>query len=709
MTDAVVEDRLAMVRAMSDGEIAELLGSLPFVAAGLVGRGPLVGAVPLLGGAREPDRRALAAALAHPTSIALALQGLPAAGVALAIVIAALGGEATDDDLDVEMAGLPVDERRATAASLVRHAIAARAGDRIALRPGVAAHLGRPGRPLADLLLDQSMTSDDIARRLTRLGVHPVPTRKGQRIDALREILGDRDRLAMLVELLDERARAMFERLAAAGGRGASCTQLGVNWWQVRIRYALPSAAGPAVDAMRRLDELGLVWLDEPMQQAGLWLDVLRAWHGRIVERWTPLPGDRTADAPVDEIVRTPAVLSAFHTLVRHASLEPIPGLKARGFGVKVVRDLAKRFGQRDAATGVLLRLGVALRVIEEQSQIVGSGRNASWQYRYLAPTAQAEQWAALDPVVQWERLVSAWLDGRDETGAGRVAPHVRRLIVADLAALPRGRAIPRAEFTAWCAERHVLAAHSDLDAVLDHLVALDLVGASGPVALGALARLVLDDPTAAAAALPAPTTQFVVQADHTIVAPDSLAPVVRALLDRLCTIESTGSVTVYRLDADRIAQELAAGQTADGLVEQLAAGSTVPLPPVVEQLFHDAERRRGGLTVAAAATVVTAADVLSLAAAVKVRAARLTLIAPTVATSDLPPAKVMAALRAKGLAPSQGDDASPATRRATPAAAPRSIGSAPSARRAARSAAAIAVQPGPATIATIAATIAGT
>jgi len=60
---------------------------------------------------------------------------------------------------------------------------------------------------------------------------------------------------------------------------------------------------------------------------------------------------------------------------------------------------------------------------------------------------------------------------------------------------------------------------------------------------------------------------------------------------------------------------------------------------------------------VRSAATIVTADDVIGLAAAVSVKAARLTLLAPTVAVSDLAPAKVTAALRAKGLAPSVEQD----------------------------------------------------
>ena len=83
------------------------------------------------------------------------------------------------------------------------------------------------------------------------------------------------------------------------------------------------------------------------------------------------------------------------------------------------------------------------------------------------------------------------------------------------------------------------------------------------------------------------------------------------------------------------------------------------------------------------AATVVTAADVLALAGAVKVKAAALTLIAPTVAVSNLAPAKVAAALRAKGLAPTVNgvsmaiDDKTQTFRRPSPSAAKIKAGAA--------------------------------
>ena len=194
---------------------------------------------------------------------------------------------------------------------------------------------------------------------------------------------------------------------------------------------------------------------------------------------------------------------------------------------------------------------------------------------------------------------------------------------------------------------------------------------------LGALARTVLTDPVSLHALLPEQDLTFVVQADFSVVAPPALDPAVRGRLDRLCTAESKGAVSVLRLDRTRIAAEMAAGETAQSLLDFLTEHSSVPIANVVAQMLVDVERQRGGLTARSAATVVTADDVLGLAAAVKVKAARLTLVAPTVAVSELPLDKVLAALRKAGLAP--GNDTEPASgdeiiSRVQPAARPRSV-----------------------------------
>ncbi|TPW13617.1 MAG: hypothetical protein FD127_1909, partial [Acidimicrobiaceae bacterium] len=486
----------------------------------------------------------------------------------------------------------------------------------LALRPGVGDFLRPPGRPLDRLLLDQHITSDSIAKTLRRLDAAFVPSRKSQRISELRAIIGSVDSLALLASKMPSNTRQMFDALVDAGPRGAAPGDIGVPYWQVRTYSPVP--ANHPVAALRQLNDMGLIWIDETIQRIGLWLEVHAAVRGRLFVEW-PAPAPVHLAALHGHTVQLPPVLMVLQNLLRLAALEPLPGLKTRGIGVRTTKDLAKRLGVGVARTTLLVDLAQGLGLIEEVSKWVRSGRTGSWQYSYRTQAAAAFEWNRVDAIGQWASLVAAWIEGRGATHDAAPSPTHRRQAVADLIALPPGVGITAHAFADWFCQHHVGARHDAAGTLHDELAALDLIPTTGTAGLTALARELITDPASAAALLPDVVSTFVVQADLTIVAPPALASELRSRLDRLCTVESDSSVVVFRLDPTRIATELAG---------------------------------RAGLTIAAAATVVTADDVLGLAEAVKVKAARLTLLAPTVAVSELPLPKVLAALRAKGLAP---------------------------------------------------------
>jgi len=310
------------------------------------------------------------------------------------------------------------------------------------------------------------------------------------------------------------------------------------------------------------------------------------------------------------------------------------------------------RFGQDETSVALMFDLGERLSIIEEHSQMVGRGRAAAWQYRYAIADDALAAFDDLPTVDQWRHIVTAWIDGRSGSASGPLMSFILRQVLADLVALPTDQAIAESDFVAWIDRRHLIAASVDLTNVIGQLRTLDLIEPTGAIALTPLARALLTNPSAATTMLPDLDDRFIVQADHTVMAPPSLDPKIRTRLESIATLVSDGGMRVYRLDAARIAHTLAANETANDLVAFLAETSSVPLPDAVGRLIIDADRARGGLTVVSAATVVTATDVLGLAAALKIKAAKLTMVAPTVAISDLSPAKVATALRAKGLAP---------------------------------------------------------
>ncbi len=667
MIDDVVADRAAAISALDGNELARRIALQPHLAAWCVGTGPL--RVWLGSGTRSPGRKQLAGALANPHVVRLTMELLDAASSQLLVVLASRGGEVTPDELDQELEPVPEPERNRMVSALTdRFLVVDRAtGESLRLRAGVGDMVARPGRPIDRMVLDQAITKQHLGLYLDNLGLENIPLGKSQRIEALREIIGTPKRLERLIDGFQPHEREMFDRLLAAGGRGIAGDRLTNNWWQLRLYSPVdqrPASVRPQLTAqsaaLQRFIDIGLVWVEREMRHVGLWLETLTAVNGRTFAQWPVVPAATLK--PLDHHAPThPDALSTLQSLLRQVSTEPIPGLKTGGIGVKAIRDIAKRMGWPIEHVAPLVHLALGLGVITQMSEFVGRGRNANWIHRYEVSAERTAEWRRLGIADQWIQLVDAWLDGLDTPGETRSLESVlRRQVIADMLALPDGHGIEPGNLLPWIQAQHVIAGRVDLEHLHAHLITLGLSPASGPVGLGALARTVLTEPMSLHQLLPEQDLTFVVQADYSVIAPPALDPAVRARLDRLCTAESKGSVAVLRLDRTRIATEMAAGETAQTLLDFLSENSSVPVAQVVAQMLVDVERQRGGLSARTAATVVTADDVLGLAAAVRVRSARLSLIAPTVAVSDLPLDKVMASLRKAGLAPSSTDDPAP-------------------------------------------------
>ncbi len=658
LTDAP-NDRLAAIAKLPPAELARLLVLQPHVAAWCLGTGTLIRLMRPMAG--RPDRARLAAALASPESIRLTLLMLEPAALQLISVATSQRGVLSRETVDRELAPLPPEERERLVNSLTERLIIDPKLGFVALRPGVSELIGLPGRPLDRLLLDQSISSDHLATWLKNLNIRPIPARKSERIAAIHTVFANPRTVQELIESLTAEQTAMLQTLVDAGGGGISSRRLGVDWWQLRLRSSvLPRSPQPgevpgATSALRSLVDLGLVWTDDMAQYVGLWLEVLTAINGRTYLLWsTATPPDPRPLERTDNL--TPAPLGPLQSLLRQVADEPVPGLKAGGIGVKAIRDLARRIGQPEAQTALLARLANGTGLMPATTEPVGKGRQQTWIYRYELDRGAVAEWSDTDTAGQWRTLVNAWLEGVDvESEAYELIIAMRRQVVADLQALPPHHGVNRNDVAVWITESHFAADRIDVDALIAELAMLGLVTETGPVGLTSLARILLTDPASLAELLPEHDVNIVVQTDLTVVAPPALDPTIRSRLDQLCTVESSGSVTVLRLDRGRIAAALAAGETSAALLEFLHTHSSVPVPAVVARMLSDVERQRGGLTVLSATTVVTAHDVLGLAAAVKVKTARLTLIAPTVAISDLSLAKVLSALRAKGLAPANG------------------------------------------------------
>ncbi|WP_162149047.1 helicase-associated domain-containing protein, partial [Arthrobacter sp. H41] len=192
---------------------------------------------------------------------------------------------------------------------------------------------------------------------------------------------------------------------------------------------------------------------------------------------------------------------------------------------------------------------------------------------------------------------------------------------------------------------------------MLTEAAALGLFGGGALTPIGFLVEQGLLDDAAAAvgAALPAPVSRVVLQADLTAIAPGYLEPAVARELLTLSTPEGQGPATTYRFSADSIRRALDAGHDAASITAFLTEHSTTAVPQALTYLVEDTAGRYGSLRVGGAASYVRTEDdavVAALLADPRAAALGLVQLAPTVIASPASPAELSSLLRDLGYAP---------------------------------------------------------
>ena len=635
--DHVILDRYEAISEMSAERLAAVLAEMPYVVGQLTG---------------STSKRKLATAIADDTALLLSAHMVSPQALQLMSVARAYGGSMSEAEVIKESKPLTSERRAQLLNELADRLIIDPTRGYLVLRPGFERILFPTGLSLRDAIREGWISAETVLDQLKLHGVQKPPTGRQDRLDAFLAVIADSTSLRSRIDRLSERAQAVFHRLLAAGLQGCSINDFGVSGFQVTsfLRFGKAMKPDPAVEALAELTRFGLIYLNEYDNVISLWREVFHSVNGRLYERW-PKSFSGSPVAVGEEDARPPACTGVLGAVLRLIGNDPLIGLKSGGIGVKTYRSLAKRINQSESAVVIAVTVGRQLGLIEEQMHVIGRGRNGALEYRFpLVPDACAS-FAARPLHEQWRQMVTVWL-GEAFDGTDLLFGEMCRQILADLVALPVDRAIAEVDVMPWIELRHALARTLDLESILTDLRSLDLVEPNGPLRLTSIGRVLLTAPELLAEQFPSLDQTFVVQGDQTVISPPSLDPEVRSRLEAIAVLTSDSSVRVYRLDPSKIASELSGTETASTIIEFLGEHSSVPLPPSIDQLIHDTERQRGGLTIAAATTIVTASDVLGLAAAVRVKAAALTLIAPTVAVSHLAPARVTAALRAKGLAP---------------------------------------------------------
>ncbi|MGK5529586.1 helicase-associated domain-containing protein [Streptomyces sp. URMC 129] len=508
------------------------------------------------------------------------------------------------------------------------------------------------GRGLRHLMAEKS--TEDLHAVLTALGVTPPATRD-ERLAALLDHHGDRDRVAALAAAAPGETRELLARHSRAVSEERETAPAPALRWAldrallVRARYGYGPARMPAEVALALR---GREW---------------RAPFAPVppVPPLTPVTeravADEAAAAAYAFAGQAAAVLAA-------CAAEPPARLRTGGVGS---RELA--------------RLGTAAQCGETEVRLV---LETAWAAGLLArdgdrfPVTDAyDQWVERDPAFRVAALLRAWwsLAGsptRSRDAEGRVLPALidgvpprndrlaaRRALLATAARLPAGQgARDLTAFGAAVAWHRPMARRLDEDsppfATLLREAAMLGVLARGTLSpLGAALRSGDEERLTEAALrlLPAATERARIGGDLTAVVPGAPAAGLERLLNSVADREARGAASVWRFTPASVRRALDGGGTAESIEADLSAVTEGPLPQPLRYLIKDAARRHGRLQVVAAACVVHAAEPALITEILyhrRLAGLGLRLLAPTVLVSRTPVSETLAALRDHGYAP---------------------------------------------------------
>ena len=366
-------------------------------------------------------------------------------------------------------------------------------------------------------------------------------------------------------------------------------------------------------------------------------------------------------------------------SLLDFLDTHPVPMLKNGGLGQRSSKLLAQHLERTTAEVYRVVALAHAAGVI-------GTGEPhplpAEGEGNYLAPTRRADEWQEADLPTRWTMLLRGWLDSAwpwwtllPDTGGttqfGGTEAHqrllhpefshhrlafYRRLVVRGYArSSARG---PIAEHELW---QDLLFLYPKLitqqtQALLTPLLQeAEWVGAisNGRLSTPALALLADEEPTdpvlsAAHKLCPAAVSEFIVQADFTVMCPGPLEYAVRSELELIAKLESPGLASLYRIEESSVRRGLDAGRSGEQIIAFLREHSLTPVPDSIISVIRELARHHGGLRGGPAVSYLRCDDPETLdllehsAVAEEIAIHR---IAPTVLISQQPLAAVVQVL----------------------------------------------------------------
>ncbi|MFB9378460.1 helicase-associated domain-containing protein [Kineococcus gynurae] len=549
------------------------------------------------------------------------------------------------------------------------------------------------GPPLADALGRRSPAR--LAELLEDLGLDPAGDPEVA-LSRLAAHLGAADAVEALLAGAPEGVREVLAKLTWGPPTGAveradrqvraATSASPVDWL---LAHGLLAVAGPGTVVLPR--EVGMVLRGNRVHRSPGRQAPALTGAARRPAQVAGAGAEAAADAVrlVEELARTWGVA-------------PPPVLRAGGVGVRELRRTAVALEVDEATAALVVETAWVAGLIADDGEV---------EPRWL-PTPMFDLWAEDDVAERWLSLAGAWLGTtrvpalvgtRDAKDSARnalgpdldkpSAPVVRSAVLAEFEALPPDHAPTADDVLArlrWRTPRRSGRLFADLvQWTLRDAGWLGLLGA-GALTPAGRALLQGDDEGAVAAlraALPAPVSEILVQADLTAVAPGPLVPELARRLDLLARVESRGGATVYRFDDASVRRGLDEGLTADDALAFLGRVSATGVPQPLEYLIRDVARRHGRVRVGRAGAYVRAEDpalLTQLLSDKRCAALGLRALAPTVLVSAAEGEEVLATLRAAGLAPAaEGPDGElvlrPRTaRRTSPRPVPRPVSGEP-------------------------------
>ncbi|MFD6140856.1 helicase-associated domain-containing protein [Promicromonospora sp. NPDC060271] len=395
---------------------------------------------------------------------------------------------------------------------------------------------------------------------------------------------------------------------------------------------------------------------------------------------------------PVPTATADAEAASAALELVRRVRLlrqswdeSPPSVLRAGGLAVRDLRRVAAQLETDERAAAFVVEVAALAGLVRDDGEAPPS----------YVPTVT--DWDELDDAARWARLVEAWLasrrapwlvGSRDDKGALRAplspdlqrpwVPRLRNGVLGVLAAEPAGATVlaPAPEDVVEVLTWHTPRSVPPATAVEGLLVEAEWLGVTGAGALSTPGRALLTAPPdvsdpqvtrvtrtsdmsagdpaeALRAVLPHEVDEILLQGDLTGIVPGRPSRGLARLLERSTDVESRGAATTVRFSPASVTRALDQGETADGMLDELARRSPVPVPQPLEYLVRDTARRHGAVRVGTASSYLRAADATVLAGLEHdptLVGLGLVRLAPTVLAASVPAAALHEALRKRGL-----------------------------------------------------------